>query len=99
MRRPLAALILVLLAVGGGVASYVYLVPRATPHQYQGWVEADFVFVSPDEIGRIETLAVREGSTVQVGSPLFTLDDDLQRAAVADNEAAVANAKLAYDRA
>ena len=33
------------------------------------------------------------------GSPLFTLDDDLQRAAVAENEAAVVNAKQAYDRA
>ena len=31
--------------------------------QFQGWVEADFVFVSPDEIGRVETLSVREGST------------------------------------
>ena len=28
---------------------------------YQGWVEADFVFVSPDEAGRIETMTVREG--------------------------------------
>lgn len=99
MKRQLAALVLLLLAVGGGVASYYYLVPHDAPRQYQGWVEADFVFVSPDEIGRIETLAVREGSTVQVGSPLFTLDDDLQRAAVADNEAAVTNAKQAYDRA
>ena len=44
-------------------------------------------------------LSVREGSAVEVGSPLFTLDDDLQRAAVAENEAAVVNAKQAYDRA
>jgi HlyD family secretion protein len=34
-----------------------------------------------------------------VGSPLFTLDADLQKAAVAENEATVANAKVAYDRA
>ena len=37
------------------------------------------MFVSPDEIGRVATLSVREGSAVEVGSPLFTLDDDLQR--------------------
>ena len=82
-----------LLAIGGGIAAYCYFALGRRPAQYQGWVEADFIFVSPDEIGRIETLAVREGSTVEVGSPLFTLDDDLQRAAVADNEAAVTNAK------
>ena len=28
---------------------------------YQGWVEADLIFVSPDESGRVETLSVREG--------------------------------------
>ena len=35
----------------------------------------------------------------QTGAPLFTLDADLQRAAVAENEAAVVNARQAYDRA
>jgi len=29
----------------------------------QGWVEADLIFVSPDEAGRVENLAVREGDT------------------------------------
>ncbi len=98
MRRRLAAIVLVLLAIGG-VAGYAYLHRNTGPAQYQGWVEADFVFVSPDEMGRIEKLSVREGSTVTPGSPLFTLDDDLQRAAVAENEAAVVNAKQAYERA
>ena len=27
----------------------------------QGWIEGDFVFVGPDEMGRVETLDVREG--------------------------------------
>ncbi len=31
----------------------------------QGWVEGDFVFVGPDETGRVETLNVREGDTVR----------------------------------
>lgn len=99
MKRRLAAILIVLLAVGGAAAGYLYLLRNREPAQYQGWVEADFVFVSPDEIGRIEKLFVREGSTVTPGSPLFTLDDDLQRAAVAENEAAVVNARQAYDRA
>jgi HlyD family secretion protein len=99
MKRRLTAIAMVLLAVVGGIAAYRYFGPGGTPQQYQGWVEADFIFVSPDEMGRIETLAVREGSAVEAGSPLFTLDDDLQRAAVADNEAAVVNAKQSNSRA
>ena len=99
MKRRIPLIALALLAVGGGIASYYYFGIARGPQEYQGWVEADFIFVSPDEMGRVETLAVREGSHVDVGSPLFTLDDDLQRAAVADNEAAVTNAKQAYSRA
>jgi HlyD family secretion protein len=66
---------------------------------YQGWVEADLIFVSPDETGRIETLSVREGQQVTAQAPLFTLDDDLQRAEVAEREASLKNAQAAYERA
>jgi HlyD family secretion protein len=66
---------------------------------YQGWIEANLVFVSPDEAGRIETQPVREGDRVEARTLLFTLDDDLQRAEVAEREAALENAKAAYDRA
>ena len=31
------------------------------PKTYQGWVEANLIFVAPDETGRVETLSVREG--------------------------------------
>ena len=93
MKSRLAAAAIVLLAIVGGVTAYRYFLSGDAPHQYQGWVEADLIFVSPDEMGRIDTLFVREGSTVEAGSPLFTLDDDLQRASVADYEATVVNAK------
>ena len=66
---------------------------------YQGWVEAELIFVGPDEQGRIETLNVREGDHVELQAPLFTLDSDLQRADVAMQEAAVKNAQIAFDRA
>lgn len=66
---------------------------------YQGWVEAEQVFVSPHEPGRIETLAVREGDTLKTGDELFTLDDELQKAELKQAEAAVTNARQAYDRA
>jgi HlyD family secretion protein len=65
----------------------------------QGWVEADLLFVSPDEQGRIETLKVREGDRVARGDPLFSLDDDLQKADVVVKQAALVNAQQAFDRA
>jgi HlyD family secretion protein len=65
----------------------------------QGWVEAELIFVGPDETGRIETLSVREGDHAERGALLFTVDPDLQLADVAMQEAAVKNAQTAYDRA
>jgi HlyD family secretion protein len=68
-------------------------------HTLQGWVEADTVFVSPDEQGRVESLNVVEGDHVNKGDLLFTLDDDLQKADVVVKQAAVANAQQTFDRA
>ena len=65
----------------------------------QGWVEAELVFVSPDEQGRVETLKVREGDHVKKGDLLFTVDDDLQKADVTVRNTAVVNAQQAFDRA
>jgi HlyD family secretion protein len=98
-RRPALIAIAVLVLIGAGIGAFYALRPGSAAPQFQGWVEADLIFVSPDEIGRVATLSVREGSPVEVGSPLFTLDDDLQQAAVAENEAAVTNAKQSYQRA
>jgi HlyD family secretion protein len=66
---------------------------------FQGWMEAELIFVGPDEYGRIETLAVREGDRVEQGTLIFIIDSDLQRADVAMQQAAVENAQIAYDRA
>ena len=99
MTRRAAIALAALLVAGAAIAATLYFGSNGAPRQFEGWVDADFIFVSPDEIGRIDTLSVREGSVVEVGSPLFTLDDDLQRAAVAENEAYVANAQQDYKRA
>jgi HlyD family secretion protein len=66
---------------------------------FQGWIEADLIFVSPDETGRVETLSVREGDQPQTGAPLFTVDADLQKADLQMQEATLKNAQQAYDRA
>ncbi len=66
---------------------------------YQGWVEADLLFIGPDEAGRIQTLSVREGEQVAQRAPLFSLDAELQLADLAMQEAAVKNAQQAFERA
>ena len=66
---------------------------------YQGWVEADMIFVSPDESGRVTKLNVREGDAVEVGALLYSVDDDLQQADLNQNKATLANAQQTYDRA
>ena len=66
---------------------------------FQGWVEADMIFVSPDESGRVIKLNVREGDEVKPGELLYSVDDDLQRADLNQNNATLANAQQSYDRA
>jgi len=72
---------------------------KSNERQLQGWVEADLIFVSPDEQGRVEVLKVREGDTVRKGDLLFTVDDDLQKADLEVRRTAVVNAQQAFDRA
>ena len=67
--------------------------------RFQGWVEADLVFIGPDEAGRVETLSVRLGDSIAAGAPLFAVDADLQRADVNAAGAALANARQAFERA
>jgi len=66
---------------------------------YQGWVEADMIFVSPDESGRVTRLNIREGDEVKSGDRLYAIDDDLQQANLNQNKATLANAQQSYDRA
>ena len=66
---------------------------------FQGWVEADMIFVSPDESGRVTKLTVREGDEVTVGQMLYSVDDDLQQADLNQTKATLANAQQTFDRA
>jgi HlyD family secretion protein len=91
MIRSLVALLAVALALAG--------CGNPNDGSFQGWVEADLIFVSPDESGRVETLSVREGDSVAQGAPLFTVDAELQQADVAVAQASVTNARHAFERA
>ena len=96
MTSPRIALqTLVTLALAAGLAGC----SQAGDPGYQGWVEADMIFVSPDESGRVTKLNVREGDEVKAGLPLYSVDDDLQLADLNQNNATLANAQQSYDRA
>ena len=49
--------------------------------QWQGYAEADFVKVGPTQQGLLMTLAVRRGTKVTPGVPLFEQDDTADLAA------------------
>lgn len=94
MSRPIfAGLLLASLALLPGACS------RNNDAMLQGWVEADFIFVSPDEQGRVEQMKVAEGDHVEKGDLLFTLDADLQNADLGVADAAHTAAKLNFERA
>jgi HlyD family secretion protein len=82
-----------------GAALLLAACNKEAENEFQGWIEADLIFVSPDEQGRVETMMVREGDRVEKDTPLFTLDADLQRADLAVAQAAVTNTKQAFERA
>src|SRR5471032_963390 len=86
-----AAMVLASLALAG--------CGKSDDHVLQGWVEAELVFVSPDEQGRVENLKVREGDRVEKGALLFTVDDDLQRADLVVRKSTVTTSEQGFDRA
>jgi HlyD family secretion protein len=91
MKTKLAAFLLTGLALAG--------CDKSNERTLQGWVEAELVFVSPDEQGRVETLQKREGDSVQKGDLLFGVDEELQQADVTVKQVAMTNAQQAFDRA
>ena len=95
MRMQISAALSAIVLAGLALAGCA----QADDRQLQGWVEAELIFVSPDEQGRVEILKVREGDRVKKGDLLFTVDDDLQKADVVVKKTAVTNAQQTFDRA
>jgi len=74
---------LLLLALSGlallGYRAYV----KAGAEVLQGYVEADYVHVASPVAGALSELRVRRGQEVAAGAPLFLLEQDYERAALA----------------
>jgi len=91
MRRCSAAIVLAALALAG--------CNGGSDPGMQGWVEAEMLFVGPDDPGRVVTLSVREGDKVDKGAPLFSVDEDLQQADVNQITATLTNMQRNLERA
>jgi HlyD family secretion protein len=86
MRR--GRLIMAVLVLAGAIAAAWWWHARATaPVGWQGYVEADYVKVGPTQQGLLTSVAVARGDKVEPGSPLFTQDEEHDRA-VRDEAAA-----------
>ncbi len=70
----------------------------AEQRRFQGWVEADLLFIGPDEPGRLEKLSVQTGDQVEAGASLFAVDADLQEADLRAGKAAAAEARARLAR-
>jgi len=68
---------------------------------FPGYMEADLVLVGSEQGGRVATLSVEEGASVQQGDPIFVLESEEQEASVAAARARVqeAEARLADAKA
>ncbi len=90
-RRLLMLAVPLALAAGGG---YVWLTGGRFVATDNAYVHQPLVPVSSDVAGRITEVFVSENQRVEVGAPLFTLDAEPYRIAVALAEAALAAARL-----
>ena len=62
-------------------------------NEFPGYMEAHLVLVGSEQGGRIETLSVEEGDSVEKDAPIFTLESTEQEAEVAAAKARVTEAE------
>ncbi|MCC2611511.1 HlyD family secretion protein [Neorhizobium petrolearium] len=95
MKRILA----VALVAAAALAVLPFLLAESGDRAYQGWVEADTLFIGAESAGRMTALDVAEGEDVAAGAPLFRLDASSEEAAVAAARAALARSQAELDLA
>ena len=87
MKRLIAFLVFVVIA--GVVALLLTTFPANRETIFPGYMEADLVLVGSEQGGRVETLSVEEGDSVEKDAPIFTLESTEQIAEVAAAKARV----------
>jgi HlyD family secretion protein len=89
-------LLVVVLVASGAAAGWWWVNRTLEPTTWQGYVEAEYVRVSPTLTGRITSIAVARGDQVAAGAALFTQDeiDDVAARDAAASKLAEAGARL-----
>jgi HlyD family secretion protein len=95
-RKRIFVIVLVMAAIGAGLAYSTGLFRRDSSLQGSGTVEARDIRVGSKVGGRIEKVLVREGDSVQAGQVLITFDDKELRAALDQSRAAEEKARRGY---
>jgi membrane fusion protein (multidrug efflux system) len=90
--RPLLMLGVPLIVIG--VVAYFWLNSGRVASTDNAYVQQDKVSVSAEVAGRIVRVAVRENQRVKKGELLFEIDPEPYRIAVAQADAAIANAQV-----
>jgi HlyD family secretion protein len=83
-------ILIVALVAAAALAALPLLFSDRSQRAYQGWVEADTLFIGADTSGRLVKLDVVEGQATAPGSPLFSLDSRSEEAAVGSARASLA---------
>ncbi|MDQ0563666.1 HlyD family secretion protein [Rhizobium mesoamericanum] len=83
-------ILIVVIVAAAVLAALPFLFSDNTQRAYQGWVEADTLFIGADTSGRVVKLDVAEGQAVAPGAPLFSLDSQSEEAAVGAARASLA---------
>ena len=97
-RRRLRALLLLLGPIAvGAIALTIYLHGGRIVSTDNAYVKASKITVSTEVAGRVASVAVRENETVKAGQPLFKIDDEPFRIAVAKAEAQLQAVRLELD--
>ena len=93
--RPMKRLVafLVFVVIAGVAALLLTTFPANRETIFPGYMEADLVLVGSEQGGRIETLSVLEGDSVEKAAPIFTLESTEQEAEVAAARARVTEAE------
>ena len=100
MKRIALPLLLITAALAAGLWWYVRM-PEADGDSWQGWVEADSRFIGPEVAGRLIDTMPKQGTRVEAGDRLFSVESEVARAKVESARSALAQAeaRLAAARA
>ena len=98
---PLTHSCAVLVRVAGVIATLCLFsgCERSDPHQLQGYVEGEFVYVASPLAGSLQTLHVQRGAQVAAGDPLFALENTPEKAARDEAQSRLAQARASLEDA